>query len=211
MGDDVLGKPYGLTAYKDESGTIQMFVTDDYEHPEGQEPPADFYTKRIKHFSLKVEDGELVSAELVKTFGEAEGLGRLFKVESILADTEKGVLYISDEKGPTPGIKLYDMEGNFTGKTVDTSAFKGEAEGIAIHGEYLITTDQQPNVTMFHLYKRDSLEHVLAFRGNKTTNTDGIAITTVAMEGFPSGALYAIHDDQALSCFNWDDVLAQIK
>lgn len=206
IGADVLRKPYGLSVYTDAEGVYQMYVTDDYPAtPEDTEMPGEFYTERVKHFSFKVIEGALADVQLVKTFGEAEGEGRLWVVESIIADPAKNRLYIADEEGPTIGIKVYDMDGKYTGQMLETSSFKGQPEGIAIyeHGEtsYLVTTDQQPTVSIFHIFDRESLKPIASFKGKTTANTDGISVS--GAHGFTKGGLWAIHDDQALVAFDW--------
>jgi len=209
IGTDDLIRPYGLTCFAGDEG-YELYVTDDYELEEGAEIPADYYTRRIKQFRFRVT-GDEVEAERVAVFGDADGEGQLTKVESILADHEKNRLLIAVEQGPSPGIKVYDLEGRFTGESLDTSAFRGEPEGLALYitdkHQLLVTTDQRDLVTVFHLYDRASLAHLTSFRGEKTANTDGIAVLSEAVPGYPAGVLLAIHDDQALSAFSWADVI----
>lgn len=211
IGGDVLRKPYGLSVYKDEADTYQLYVTDDYPAtPEDAEMPGAFYTERIKHFSFKVTDEQLTEVQFVRQFGEAEGQGRLWVVESIIADPEKGRIYIADEEGPSVGIKVYDLDGKYTGQMLDTATFKGQPEGIAIYQNgarsYLITTDQQPSVSVFHIFDRETLKPIAAFKGKTTANTDGISVH--GSVGFTNGGLWAIHDDQALVAFDWDQIQA---
>jgi 3-phytase len=175
--------------------------------------PGAFYTERIKHFSFKVEGGSLVEAKLERSFGEPDGEGRLWVVESIIADPAKGRLYIADEEGPSVGIKVYNMDGKYTGQMLDTKGFAGQPEGIAIYekGEssYLVTTDQQTSVSVFHIFDRETLKPIIAFKGKTTANTDGIAVSST--KGFASGGLWAIHDDQALVAFDWEHIQALIQ
>lgn len=88
-----------------------------------------------------------------------------------------------------------------------------QSEGIALDacgGGYLVTTNQAPTVSHFHLFDRQSLDYLGSFRGPVTANTDGIALETGAVGPFRRGAFYAVHDDQAVSAFDWDAVLDAI-
>lgn len=213
IGADVLERPYGLSCFK-KGDAYELYVTDDYELEEGAAIPPGYHDNRIKHFRFTKTDNTITS-ELVKTWGNSEGPGILFKVESLLADPENGVLLIANEEGEHAGINVYDLEGNFQGKKLDTSAFLGQPEGLAIYAKgdhnYYVTTDQQSSVTVFHLYNRKTLAHVTSFRGEVTANTDGISVSTDAHPGYPEGVLLAIQDDQALSAFSWADIFAAVK
>jgi len=210
LGDGDLIKPYGLTCFRDEKGTYQLYVTDDYDL--GPQHPA---SARVKHYRLDTGHGH-IHAEKVREFGALEGPGHLFKVESILADPVHDRLFIAVEKGPDPGIKLYTLEGDFTGRELDTNDFHGEPEGIAIYptGDrtgFIVTTDQQHPYTVFHIYDRQNLQRRTHFRGQVTANTDGIAVTSWSTDAFQEGGLWAIHDDQALSAFDWRTIQSQIQ
>lgn len=243
VGRSILKRPYGLDAYRLNNGDIRMFVTDDYkvpaavalrmENPDAEDKaeleqeaaeeaaagkpstiPDDFFTKRIKQFTLSLK-GHKVKIRHDKTFGEKDGVGQLYKVESITADPLNNRLYICDEKGPTKGIKIYDLDGVFTGKMLTGVDFGGEPEGVALfpdghHGGYLICTDQQPDVSVFHVLERNSLKVLGSFRGERTTNTDGIVVHNRNMGAFAKGGMWAIHDDQALSGFDWSRVAKAI-
>lgn len=170
----------------------------------------DFFGERIKQFTLSLS-GYKVKVNFDKAFGAKSGPGQLYKVESITADPINNRLYICDEKGPSKGIKIYSLDGHFTDRTLDNVDFGGEPEGVAIFpvgtsGGYLVCTDQQPDVSVFHVFERSSLRLLGSFRGNKTTNTDGIVVHSQAMGTLLKGGMWAIHDDQALSGFDWDAV-----
>lgn len=208
IGEQTLVKPYGLTCYADQNGVYQLYVTDDF--PMKKPYRAD---QRVKHFQFQLNPK--LEAKTLKTFGDLEGMGKLHKVESILADPEHNRLFIADEKGPTVGIKIYDLAGNYLHETLDTQTFAAEPEGIGLYqtnqqNGFLVATDQQAKFTVFHLYDRKTLQHLGAVRGNKTANTDGIAVTSWPSAAFPKGGLWAIHDDQALSAFDWRTIQSRI-
>lgn len=52
-------------------------------------------------------------------------------------------------------------------------------------------------------FDRKTLEHVGAFSGTTTRNTDGVALTQVGFGPFPAGAFYAIHNDGNIAAFSW--------
>ena len=43
-----------------------------------------------------------------------------------------------------------------------------------------------------------------------TINTDGIWLAMSGVPGFESGAFFAVHDDQAVSAFDWGQVIAAL-
>lgn len=209
FGTEDLKKPYGLSCHKDLQGRYQVYVTDDFPLNAGTSSQ-----ERVKHYEIRVEGHQLYATKK-GSFGAPNGQGLLFKVESILSDPAHNRLFIADEKGPSVGIKIYDLAGKFTGHKLATDHFEAEPEGIAIYptgpeSGYLVATDQQATFTVFHLYDRKTLAHLGQFRGAKTANTDGIAVTHWSTEAFPKGALWAIHDDQALAAFDWRTIQAQI-
>lgn len=214
IGTELLRKPYGLDVYRAADQSLHLYITDDYD-AESSEVPEDFYTMRIKHFQLTNKDQGLES-KFLGNFGDANGPGRLFKVESILADPAHDRLFICDEKGDSVGIKLYDLNGKFSGKTLDAVQFDGEPEGVALFATgpktgYLIATDQQPTVSLFHVFDRESLAYKGTFRGKTTANTDGITVHASPVGEMHSGALWAIHDDQSLACFDWQKIKPHLR
>jgi 3-phytase len=73
FGESVLRFPYGLTIDKFE-GKYHLYVTDNYETPEEETPPADSLGQRVHHFVFTVENNQ-VAAEHIKAFGETTGEG----------------------------------------------------------------------------------------------------------------------------------------
>jgi 3-phytase len=43
-----------------------------------------------------------------------------------------------------------------------------------------------------------------------TRNTDGIGLAQDPLPDFPAGALFAVHDDQAVAAFDWRDIEAAL-
>jgi 3-phytase len=108
-------------------------------------------------------------------------------------------------------IKVYDLDGRFTGEIMDQRFFPNEAEGIALYdcadgGGYWIATDQSQADNMFHVFDRRSLDHLGSFRGRTVRNTDGVALTQVPFDGFPAGAFFAVHDDGNVAAIRWESI-----
>jgi 3-phytase len=127
-------------------------------------------------------------------------------------DPEHNRLMIAEED-PAGGrvIKVYSFAGQFSGEIVGAGVFEVQPEGIALYrcgdGDgYWITTDQSDGRNVFHVFDRRSLAHAGAFQGVTTRNTDGIWLVPEPFPGFPAGAFFAVHDDQAVAAFDWRDV-----
>ena len=206
VGVDVLRRPYGATVFEDEPGVLELYVTDNYETLDGEIPPPAELGERVKHFRVFAE-AEGVSSELVRSFGDTEGLGVLTKVETLLVDDASGRLLIADEHETGMVLKVYTLDGQFTGETVGQGHFFHEAEGLALRycGEsgYWIATDQAPDISLFRVFDHADFTYRGTFVGETTANTDGVTQTSMATDAFPNGAFFAVHDDQGVTAFDW--------
>ncbi|MCE5272123.1 phytase [bacterium] len=204
-------KPYGLYVLPAASGGYRLYVTDNYETAEGNTPPDSALGARVKLFSLRVESGA-VKANLEKFFGETNGLGVLHVVESICADPSSGVLLVADEDAIYNDIKVYDLEGNFSGRVIGHGLFRYQPEGIALYespdgGGYWVMTDQDMQNNTFHVFGRKDFKFLGSFGGEVTANTDGIAVTSRAFGPFAAGALIAVHNDCGCAAFDWNEIV----
>lgn len=215
FGSDVLIKPYGGWVHKTDAG-YQLYVTDAYSGADDGlnkriPAPLSALDKRIKHFSLS-GSGTQMQASLVRSFGDTTELGALRVVESLWGDAANNRLLIAEEdEDYSNEIKVYDLDGKFTGQIVGKGVFQAQVEGLSLKtcpdgSGWWIGTQQGKDHSVFHLFDRNTLEHVNSFRGDKTANTDGIWLDMQASERFPLGALYAVHDDQGMSAFDWRNV-----
>jgi 3-phytase len=214
IGASVLIKPYGGTVHPVEAG-YHLYVTDDFPIKGGQRNRS-AYTQRVKQFRFHVDQEGHVQSELVRAFGDTEGEGRLDTVESILADPVYNRLLIANETGRGAGIKVYSLDGTFTGTVLPTQSFLGEPEGLALYAKgaedgYIVTTDQQPRISVFSIFDRKTLAFIGRFAGEVTANTDGIAVYSGTTGTWSQGGLWAIHDDQALSGFRWEAIEALLQ
>lgn len=215
FGDTLLVLPYGIAVHPTgRDGEYMLYVTDNYEQSDDMIPPDSLLDRRVRQFRMRVS-GESVSAEHVRAFGETSGPGVLKVVESIAADTAHDRLMIAEELEIASHIKVYDLDGDFTGTIIGEGMFPHQAEGIILYecgasDGYWITTDQDRVVNTFHLFDRVSLAHVGSFRGELTRNTDGIALSQRGFGDFPNGIVVAVHDDGSVAAFKWDAIAAAL-
>lgn len=195
-GEDVLRRPYGIAVYESAPGVIQAYVTDN--HDAGS---PDDLAQRVRQFEIR-RDGDRVSTTLVRSFGDRSGDGALQKVETIAVDPENGQLLVVDETAQRMGIRVYGLDGRFTGRVAGRDWFRTEPEGIVSIGSFWIVTDQHPQRTRFHILDRKTLAHRGAFIGNVTGNTDGITAS--------DRRLYAVHDDHSVTAFDWSAIAAAL-
>ncbi len=212
FGDTLLRLPYGLTGFPDGAGAYHVYVTDNYETPDGDVPPLEELGARVKHFRVRVADGRL-AADHIASFGDTTAAGAIRVAESILADPVHEHLVIAEELETDSYLKVYTFDGRFTGRTFGRGHFPQQAEGIALYAcgdgdGYWITTDQGDSVNTFHLFDRRTFAHAGAFTGAATRRTDGVALTQRAFGPFPAGVFVASHVDAAISALSWADIAA---
>jgi len=214
FGEEELLRPYGIAAYEDAEGRIEIYVTDNYELVEDEIPPDSALGERVEQFRVWVEDGELRD-EHVRSFGDTTGEGVLRKVETIGVDPANDRVVVAEELGPDSHWKIYRLDGTFSGEVFGRGYFPQEAEGLALYtcpdgGGYWIATDQGMGENTFHVFDRRTLEHLGAFAGVTTRNTDGVALTQAGFGPFPAGAFYAIHNDGNVAAFSWAEIAAAL-
>ncbi|MDQ2670888.1 MAG: phytase [Gemmatimonadota bacterium] len=212
--DTLLTLPYGVAVIPLGAGEYTVYVTDNYELGEDMLPPDSLLNRRVQQFRMRVtSDG--VTAEHVRAFGATSGPGVLKVVESIAADEAHDRLLIAEELEVASHLKVYDLEGEFTGTIIGEGMFPHQAEGIILYecGEnegYWVATDQDRAVNTFHVFDRATLAHVGSFRGELTRNTDGIALSQQGFGDFPTGILVAVHDDGSVAAFEWGDIASAL-
>ncbi len=215
FGADQLRVPYGLWA-RPIGDDIEVFVSDSYQDADGIPPPLPQLAERIKRYRLSQTSGNW-QASYVGAFGATDDAGALRWVESILGDPHHDRLLIAEEYGdPGSTLKVYNMAGRFQGQSLPLQYFEGEAEGIAMWAcddgsGVIIATDQRDDGNRFQVFDRITLAHLGAFSGRATSNTDGIHIDQRPSIAFPSGVFFAVHDDQAVSAFDWRDVQRALR
>jgi 3-phytase len=208
FGESLLKMPYGIAVYPGaEPGGYVVYVTDNYEMADESVPPDSLLGRRVRRFQVTL-DAKSLTAESMAAFGDTSGPGVLKVVESIAADPPNNRLLIAEELETASHIKVYTLDGKFTGRTIDSGLFPNQAEGIILYAcgdtaGYWVTTDQGMTANTFHVFDRQSLAHLGSFQGAATLNTDGIALTQRGFADFPSGAFYAVHNDGNVAAFSW--------
>jgi len=209
FGDADLKNPYGLAAYAPSAGALRVYVTDNYEQPEDSVPPLNQLGRRVRVYDVAVRSGKL-SSTLVNSFGDTTAAGAIRIAESIQLDPANSRLVIAEEDERDTQIKEYTLDGKFTGRTFGKGLITQQAEGIALWQcgtrGYWVVTDQGPVVNTFHLFDRETLAHVGAFRGKVTNTTDGVALTQRAVGPYTDGVFFTAHFDAAISAFSWTEI-----
>lgn len=214
VGEGILRYPYGIAAYTSSRGRCEVYVTDSYQRPDEAVPPAEELGERVRHFGVELTSDGL-RASLVRSFGETSGDGMLHVVESVAVDPTHNRLLLADEDAGQRDIKVYSLDGRFSGERMGRGLFEAEPEGIALvpagSGGYWITTDQQKSLTVFHVFDRRSLRLLGSFTGTKAANTDGIVTATGSVAGFSRGVLFAVDDDEAVVAFSWPAITRALR
>ncbi|MDR9388087.1 MAG: hypothetical protein RI513_03700 [Balneolaceae bacterium] len=237
FGNETLEEPYGLDVARGLDQEYMVLVTDNVDARDEEPAPAEVLAERVNVFSF-VADRESPSGDVVGfessfegAFGETDGDGALWVVESINVDPSLGTILIADESPMRKNLKVYDAldiqdneldMGVFRGRTVGDDLFLSEPEGIVLGmcrngaGEDVeqgvwIAVDQEERVNHFLAFDRVTFEHLGTFRGAITLNTDGIALVQEGTNRpFENGLFAAVDDDQATSFFRWDEIVASL-
>ncbi|MDR7194132.1 phytase [Luteimonas terrae] len=220
FGADVLKLPYGLWVNPVDGG-YEVYVTDAYmagEDAAGEDilPPLAALDRRVHRFAI-ANAGRGLTSRHVGAFGDTSPAGALRVVESLWGDAANDRLLVAEEDETYANeFKVYNLQGRFTGRTIDGEFLKAQAEGIMLKtcadgGGWWITTEQGKGRTAFHLFERDSLAHAGVVAGPTVANTDGIWLHDAPTPQFPEGVLYAVHDDQGAVAIDWREIATALK
>lgn len=210
-----LRNPYGIAWVRNGPHAWRLWVTDNYETPEETVPPIGELGERVREYAVRLTSSG-VEASLARAFGDTTAAGALLIVESIVADSAAQRLLIAEETETDSYIKVYDLDGRFTGQVFGRGLFPQQAEGVVLYDcggttGYWVATDQGEQVNTYHVFDRTTFEHRGSFTGQRTRLTDGIALTQVAFGPFPAGALYASHLDGAIAAMSWSDIATALS
>lgn len=219
FGERQLRSPYGLWLHETAPDELHAYVTDSFMDGARFDvvPPFAELDQRVRRYRLQLDDDGAFRAEYIGSFGDTGGAGALRMVESIAGDPAHGRLLIADEdRRDVSTLREYTLDGRHTGVSLPADGFVGEAEGMALwscnaDGGYWIAVDQLTPLTTFHVFDRVDLAPRGSFSGRVTANTDGIAVHAAATPRFPAGALYAVHDDRAVTAFDLRDVVQALR
>ncbi|MBW8368567.1 MAG: phytase [Arenimonas sp.] len=221
FGEAELKQPYGLFIREHASGELEVLVTDAYmigEDANGDDipPPLAQLDRRVQRYLVRADEGA-VSAISSGAFGDTTAQGAIRVPESIWGDVANDRLLIAEEDVATgTGYREYSMAGDFRGKSLGVGRFKAQAEGVTLWScpdgsGYWLATDQFKDLSLFHVFDRQTLEHVGAFAGKAVANTDGVWLQQSGTQRFPQGVFYAVHDDMAVGAFDWSDIAAALN
>ena len=209
FGTDELVKPYGLWVTGNASaGTV--FVTDNHDLLPGRG-----LDQRLHRFNWDMKEGRITGRHS-GAFGATSGPGTLDVVESVYGDPAHDRLLLSEEDLNQSCLKVYDLKGSYTGREAGRGVFTSQVEGIALwdRGDgtgWWFVSDQDKQHNCFRVFDRVSLEYRGAFRGPRTSNTDGVWLTPVAFGPFTRGAFYAVHDDGNVSAFDLESIARALE
>jgi len=223
FGEDVLRSPYGLWINPVAPDTLDVYVTDNFMYGPRfeQVPPLTELAQRVRRFRLDLAADGMLHARATDAFGGTHEPGALHVVESIAGDAENDRLMIADEANaragePQPSTLFeYSLDGAYRGRSLPSASFQAQAEGVALWScsggaGYWIAVDQLAPLTVFHLFDRRTLAPAGSFQGSTTAHTDGIALHAASTASFPAGALFAVHDDKAVTAFDLRDVAQKL-
>ena len=150
---------------------------------------------------LNGKDGLFVQFELRKDFSLAEA--RRWRTETqpegCVADDDNGLLYVGEEgygvwrlaADPGTSVQLASFAA------IEDGVLTADVEGLALYRaggmHYLVVSSQGDN--SYALYDTASGTHLVSFRVgdhpqiDDTSDTDGIAVTSTPLPGFPEGLL----------------------
>lgn len=219
FGADQLRSPYGVWLHEIAPDELDLYVTDSF--MEGKKfdvvPPLSELDKRVRRYRVRIGDDDSVQVESQGSFGDTTPAAALRIVESIGGDPANDRLLIAEEDTRVgTDLREYDLAGRYVGKSLAPGRFRAQAEGVALWdcsgGQgYWVAVDQADPRTVFLLFDRATLDYRGSFIGTATGHTDGIALYAAATQRFPSGALFAVHGDKAMSAFDLADVVRDLR
>jgi 3-phytase len=147
-------------------------------------------------------------AEKVREFGAFSGTG---EIEAIAVDDELGFVYYADEDCC---IRKYHADPDHAEAAREVAVFgkegfRGNREGIALHRDYVVCTDQIPGGSEYRLFRRkgDQSAPVAVLRG-PADSTDGIEVVSQPVgAAFPRGFLIAMNSSgKNFLLFSWPEL-----
>jgi len=219
FGESELRSPYGLWLTETEPGELEVYITDSFMYGKkfDQVPPFAELDQRVRRYRVQFDQAGRLVTQYVGSFGDTREASALRMVESIAGDPANDRLLIADEdRRHESTLREYSFSGRYTGRSLPQDSFGAEAEGVALWscpngGGYWIAVDQLAPLTVFHLFDRVTLAPRGSFRGALTARTDGVALHAAATPSFPGGALFAVHDDKAVTAFDLRDVARALR
>ncbi|ALN79659.1 NHL repeat family protein [Lysobacter antibioticus] len=219
FGDVELRSPYGVWINELAPGELEAYITDSFMYGDkyDQVPALTELDQRVRRYKIHFDDGDAMRSEYVGSFGDTTEDAALRVVESIAGDPANDRLLIADEDDRhLSTLREYTLAGRYTGRRLPDRSFDAQAEGVALWScpngaGYWIAVDQLMPRTIFHVFDRVTLVPQGSFSGEVTAHTDGIALHAAGTTAFPTGALYAVHDDRSVTAFDLGDIARSLQ
>ena len=190
------GAPMGIGLYRrPKDGAIFAIVS----------PKFGTKTKYLWQYRLEDDGTGRVKATFIRRFGDFSGVG---EIEAIVVDDELGYVYYADE---IFGIHKWLADPDAPGADRElalfgTAGYQQDREGLGIYSladgkGYIVTVDQLPGESIFHIYKRegepgrphDHSAVVMSFKSG-ADGTDGLEVSSSSLgPEFPGGAVVAMN------------------
>jgi len=219
FGESELRSPYGVWLHETAPGEVETYITDSFMQGAKFDvvPPLAQLNQRVRRYRVHLDGDAKPLVESLGSFGETAPGAALRMVESIGGDPANDRLLIAEEDrrvGAT--LREYNLAGRYLQRSIPSALFHAEAEGVALwecslDSGYWIASDQTNPLTTFHVFDRASLAYRGSFSGGTTAHTDVIALHAAATSRFPHGALFAVHDDKAVTAFDLREIAQALK
>jgi 3-phytase len=145
--------------------------------------------------------GDRVTGRKSRSFGAFSGVG---EIEAVAVDDASGLVYYADEECC---VRVYRADPAAAGaareiRRLAESGFRGNREGIAVTGGYVVVTDQLPEASEYHVFHNG--REVWIWRGS-ASSTDGIeALARPLGSRFPRGLLVVMNSSRRnFQLYNW--------
>ena len=156
---------------------------------------------------------EGTKATKVREFGNYSG-GADGEIEAIAVDDELGFVYYADE---SCCIRKWHADPDHPRAAREVATFGQDGfqlnrEGIAVHKDYVVCTDQIPGGSQYKLYsRRGDQKNPVAVLAGTADSTDGIEVVSRPMGSrFPNGFLVAMNSSgKNFLLFAWPDALGR--
>ncbi|TYT25685.1 phytase [Luteimonas viscosa] len=219
FGEGELRSPYGLWVHEPVPGELHAYVTDSFmEGPRFDVvPPLETLDRRVRRYRIRFDPAGMPIVHAAGHFGDTREATALRMVESLLGDPAHDRLLVADEdRRHATALREYTLDGRFTGGGIAPGVFLADPEGIALWActadtGYWIAADQLRPLTIFRVFDRITLAPRGTFSGQVTAWTDGVALYAGATARFPTGALFAVHDDRAVAAFDLGDIARALQ
>jgi 3-phytase len=187
-------QPMGIALYRRPKDGVLFAIVSRKTGPSGS---------YLWQYHLQEDAQGKLQAKKVREFGVFSGSK---EIEAVAVDSQRGHVYYSDEGA---GIRKYYADPSHPQANRELALFgqtgwKGDREGLAIYGKYVVATDQQHPNSEFHVFSIDTLRELGVFRVGADT-TDGIDIS-------PLGLFVAMNDSRHnFILAEWKAIAAALK